>query len=107
MISMGEDIADEVAWLSMTHGLLGREETARQYADQLEGLSSMGRLVSPVNRAWVSIGIGDIDRAIQLFEEGLQQRNPYMFFVSKMRFMAPGIGDDPRFQAIRQRMGLE
>jgi serine/threonine-protein kinase len=106
-IAMGEDIADEVAWLSMTYGLLGREEEARQYADRLEQLADEGRLVSVVNRAWVSIGRGDVDRAVELYEEGFDRRDSYLFFAATMEFLTRGIRDHPRFQALRRMMGLE
>lgn len=106
-IVQGDDIADETALMAMLNGLLGRQEEARRYADELEVISAQGRWVSPMPQAWASIGLGDADRTFQLLEEGRQQRDMWIPLVAGVQFLTPGIGDDPRFKSLRQRMGLE
>ena len=107
MIFQGEDINDELAWAAMLTGLLGRDEEARTYSERLAALAEGGRWVSPVTRAWVAIGLGDIEEAIDWLEEGRQGRDFWVPFVVSLEYVTPGVADDPRFLDLRRSMGLE
>jgi TolB-like protein/Tfp pilus assembly protein PilF len=107
MIFQGEDINDELAWAAMVSGLLGRDEEARTYSERFEALGEGGRWVSPVQKAWIAIGLGDIEGAIDWLEEGRQGKDFWIPFVVSFQYYSPGVRGHPRFQNLQRAMGLD
>jgi len=83
-------------------GLFGRQDEARAIIAQLEGLAEQ-QYVDPYNLAFAYDGLGDIDRAVSLLEQGYAEKSPSIYSV-RIEFWTDALRADPRFQDIVRRM---
>jgi hypothetical protein len=99
------DVADEVAQLGFFLAAAGRPDEARARLRELDALEAEGRYMPPVNRAFIHIGLGETDQALDYLEEHALIRDAWMPHSRLMRrtFFGP-IWDEPRFQAILEGM---
>ena len=77
-------------------------DEAREVIAQLEGLAEQ-QYVDPYNVAMAYDGLGDIDRAVSLLEQGYAEKSPSMYSV-RIEFWSDALRADPRFQDIVRRM---
>ena len=104
---MNGDIPDETALLGYLRGRLGQREEALRALGELDRLVQEGRYVSPVQRAWVHLGLGEHDRALALLADGVEQHahRAGTAFVM-LGFIFEPVASDPRFIELLGRMGL-
>jgi hypothetical protein len=97
MSMMGDDINDAVGFLGYLYGRNGEPEKALQQIEKLDSIAASGRNVSPVNRAFIYIGL----------EESFEKKSAgwLMAFVNVL-FVYDSIWEDPGFKELINKMGL-
>ena len=96
---------DETIWLAQLGqacGLAGKTERAREILRRLE---SWPTPVSPYHMAYVHIGLGDFERALDLLEQAFDTGTGATIGLKGSFLFAPLRGH-PRFTALLQRMKL-
>jgi serine/threonine protein kinase/Tfp pilus assembly protein PilF len=89
--------------LGFWSALAGKKIRARQLLDELETRARTG-YGSNFWMAAIHHGLGEIDRAFQLFSNGLEERDGSMFYIIAF----PSFDfDDPHFKALLKKMNLE
>ena len=81
----------------------GKKTRARQLLDELETRSKKG-YASDMWMAVLHYGLGESDRAFQLFEKCFEERDGSMFYIIAFPLFD---SDDPRFAALLRKMKLE
>ncbi len=89
-------------FLGYAYGREGNVERARALQEKLKADSAERATVAC---ALISIGLGDHDQAFAWLESALQHRDSLLCFIDVLSCYDP-LRADPRFQAIRQRLGL-
>jgi len=104
---MDGDVVDEVALLGYVYARMGRAAEARQMLDRLVELSRQGRYVSPVNKAWVHAGLGDVNPTLDLLRQGIETRaNRSGLGMVGFGFLFEPVSGDPAFGALLEQLGL-
>jgi TolB-like protein len=83
-------------------GIAGKTDEARRLVQALER-PPPGLWLDPAVMGSAYGGVGDIDRAIQWFEKGFEERSPNMVYL-KQGPPQDFARNDPRFQALLKRM---
>ena len=83
---------------------MGQTEPARAILGELEVLAKT-RYVSPYHPAYVHVGLGEHERALDLLEQAYEQRAGGIFGIKGSFLFAPLRGH-PRFQALLRKMNL-
>jgi tetratricopeptide (TPR) repeat protein len=92
-----------VSLLGHLYGLTGQQEKAIEFLAELEQRSA-NEYVPPLHFAWIHLGIGNTDAAIQFLRQACEERNTFFFnFRDPMTTQVVG---DPRFNEILRDMGL-
>jgi serine/threonine-protein kinase len=92
------------AQLGQAYGRVGRTEEARALLRELEELAKT-RYVSPYHPAYVYVGLGEYERALDLLERAYEERAGGIFGIKGSFLFAPLRGH-PRFQALLRKMSL-
>jgi Tfp pilus assembly protein PilF len=104
---MAGDVVDEVALLGHVYARMGLEVEAREMLERLDALPGEGRYVSPVNKAWIHAGLGEVDQTLDLLREGIETRaHRSGLGMTGFAFVYEPISDDPRFGALLDEIGL-
>ena len=85
-------------------GLAGQPEQAREVLGRLEELSRH-RYVSPYHFAYVFVGLGEFDRALDQLEQAYEERGGAIWGI-KGSFLFQPLRSHPRFTALLQKMNL-
>lgn len=95
-------------WLSQlgqAYGMAGRMGEARKILTQL--LASAGeRYVPPYHLAYVYVGLGEYDTAMDMLEQAFEQRSGAIAGI-KGSFLFTSLRTHPRFIALLQKMNLQ
>jgi len=100
-------ISDVAAlWSSLGHayGMAGRRQDAMKVLQRLHEIAKQ-HYVSPSYEAAVYMGLGEYDRAMDLYEESYAGRNWAMIWTRIGHYMKPLRGT-PRFEALLKRMNF-
>jgi tetratricopeptide (TPR) repeat protein len=97
-------IGEVVAALGYAHGRAGNHESAKRLGGELEEIASRGYL-SPVVTAVALVGQGEREKAVDALEDALRCRALDLGWLGVRPAFAQ-LADDPRFQALRARIGL-
>jgi hypothetical protein len=90
--------------LGYTFGLSGQTQHAEEIIRQFEEKSRSG-YVSCVQQAWVHVGLGHTERAVELFEKAYQMQDPLCLWLNA----APHfdcLHSDRRFVKLLESIGL-
>lgn len=93
-----------VAGLGTAYARAGDENEARAKLEEL-ALLEQTRYVSPVLPAQVTVALGDTERALDLLEQGREQRASDLIWL-KVRPAFDGLRGEPRFQSLLEALGL-
>ena len=91
--------------LGQAHGMAGNTEKAREIQRELEARDRAG-FVSPYHLAYVHVGLGETDLAMDLVERAVSQRGGPGYGIKGSFLLAP-LHRHPRFQALLRQMKLE
>ncbi len=83
-------------------GMAGETELAKEMADYYTE-AARDRYLPPVQRAFVHLGIGEHEAALQLLEQAYQEQSWFLIFMQVEHWYDP-IRSDPRFADITNRM---
>ncbi len=83
-------------------GLAGQYDLAKQMTDYYSQ-AAQDHYLPPVQRAFIHIGIGEYDEAIQLLEQAYREHSWFLIFIQIEPWYDP-IRKDPRFHDIIDRM---
>ena len=101
---MGDDsFADELDMMGYNFGRLGWADSARVVLDRLDALELEGIFVSPVIRASTHIGLGDLDRAFELYDQAVRDGDSWLVYLQNSP--PARLLEDPRYDALLQRLG--
>jgi TolB-like protein/Tfp pilus assembly protein PilF len=90
--------------LGMAYGLAGQREKAREVLAELERRSS-NQWVSEIYFAWVHIGLGDYEKALDWMERAYQEHNPHLLFAHVAPAYDP-LRAEPRYQKLMAQLKL-
>ncbi len=90
--------------LGMAYGLAGRQAEAREALAQLERRAT-SQEVSPVSFAWVHLGLGDNQSALDWLEKALEQRHPSVLWLRCSPAFDP-LHSEPRYHQLLARLPL-
>jgi serine/threonine-protein kinase len=93
-----------LAQLGEAYGLAGKAKRARAVLRELES-QAQSRWMSPYYFAYVRVGLGEADRALDLLESAVEQRSGPVYGIKGSFLFAP-LREQPRFRALLERMGL-
>lgn len=91
--------------LIMALARAGHRDEARKEMARLEEEAAQ-RYVSPYERSFAAVGLGDLDRALGLIEEAAELRDAELVWIGVDPALGPLHGK-PRFEAVLRRMGLD
>ena len=94
-----------LAQLGEAHGLAGNTARAREILDSLEQLAR-DAYVSPYYFAYVYVGLGDAERAMDWVERAVAERAGPAYAIKGSFLLAP-LRTHPRFRALLRQMKLE
>jgi tetratricopeptide (TPR) repeat protein len=94
-----------LATLGYAYAVAGQRPKAQQVIAELQARSK-GGYVSPYFLAVISAGLGEKEQALAYLDKAVQERQPYLVLVD-VEPVFTGVRDDPRFQALLQRIGLK
>src|SRR5262249_3480762 len=87
-----------VAMLGYAYAVAGNRSGATELAGELE-LLSRERYVSPVQLAWIHLGLGDFDQVFAYLEQAYQRRTCDLIWL-RVRPLFDMIRSDPRFESL-------
>ena len=89
-------------WLGWALGRAGRHDEARACLSELETRAAT-EYVGPLYRAIIHAGLGETDRAFELFDEAVVKRSCWLG-ISRMAFFED-VRRDPRHKKLLERLG--
>ena len=102
-LTVGSVIA--LSALGCAYGSAGMKDEASKILERLDGLSK-DRYVGSLWRAWVWIGLGEKNEALENMGKAYLERESLMAF-SKVAPLFDSLRSEPRFQALLKKMNLE
>ena len=82
-----------------------RTAEAQQLLDELNGLMQKN-YVPGTTIAMIYFGLGEIDKAFDWFEKGVEERHSIILFLYALPFFDP-LRSHPRYKALLRKMNLE
>ncbi len=104
LIELHPDHVPALGTLGLCLGAAGNAEEARAILADLDARSGQ-RFVSALHRARIAMGLGERERALSLLEEAVDAREGTLPDLERYGEFER-LSAEPRFQAIRQRVGL-
>jgi tetratricopeptide (TPR) repeat protein len=95
---------DIMTGLGHAYGVAGRRAEARQILRELRALARR-KHVPPVDIAFVYLGLGEKERALELLEQAYRQRSWQVAFLRVEPWVDP-LRSDPRFQVLLRRINF-
>lgn len=103
-VVLADGLAEVLAGLGHAYAVAGREEEARQVLDKLHRLADRW-YVPPVQIAFVHVGLGETQQALDLLDTAYEQRSWELVFLQ----VEPWFDDiraEPRFAQLIERMAF-
>jgi serine/threonine-protein kinase len=102
--SLNGEIPNILGAMGQTYALAGMKAEARLTLAELTGLAQQ-RYVPATCSALIHIGLGEIEKALHLLEQGAERRD-FTLASLKVHPAYDAIRPEPRFRALLQRIGL-
>ncbi len=100
---LSDGLVEVGAGLGHALGLAGEHDLAKEMADHYNTLAETNYLPQ-MQRAFIHIGIGEYNEAIDLLEEAYEKKSWFLIFMAVEPWLDP-LRNDPRFQALQEKMG--
>lgn len=104
MLAEDEPIQQVIGLLGFSYAEGARFEAAKGCLTQLEEMEQE-RYVSPYIKAIVNCGLGEIDQALTLLEQGYREKAPWLVWARVDPFLTRLYGE-PRFETLLQKLRL-
>jgi tetratricopeptide (TPR) repeat protein len=91
--------------LGLAYGSIGEKEKALQVLHKLESRPA-GTYLSSFDLAMIHLGLGDIDRTLELLENAYEQRSGFIPFLN-VEPMVDTLRDHVAFKELLRRIGFE
>ena len=92
------------AALGAVYGWSGRAAQARQMLQEVEQ-AALVAYVSPIYRAWVYMGLGEVDNAFHWLDRAVECRDPHILHLP-VKPIYDTLRPDPRFTTLLRKMRL-
>ena len=102
---MLDDSPYGIGWLGQAYAKSGRVDEAHSVLERLDELAET-RYVSPIQRASVYAGLGDLNRFFEWTERAYEERASELVRVRVFPW-GEDVEQDPRFAELARRIGLE
>jgi tetratricopeptide (TPR) repeat protein len=103
-VELADGLAEVLAGLGHAYAVAGREKEARQVLDKLHRLA--GRwYVPPVQIAFVHVGLGEKQRALDLLDVAYEQRSWELVFLQAEPWL-DDLREEPRFIELIEKMNF-
>jgi tetratricopeptide (TPR) repeat protein len=105
VLTIAGDLPFALGGLGYAYGFSGQKDEALKMLNRLIELSKE-KYVSPIYRAWIYLGLGEMDQAFEHLEKAYLERDWYLINLK----IFPGfdsLRSDPRFTALLKKMGFE
>jgi tetratricopeptide (TPR) repeat protein len=93
-----------VSQLGQAYAMTGRQDDARRLLQQLRD-DSTTRYIPPYHLAYVLVGLGEHEQALDLLEQALEERSGNVSAIRGSFLFAP-LRSHPRFLALLKKMNL-
>lgn len=93
-----------LALLGHAYGVSGRNDKAQKVLDELKQRSDQG-YIPPGYFAWVYLGLGEKDQALDWLEKAYEERASWLVFL-KVDPLFDSLREDPRFITLLKKVGL-
>lgn len=103
-VELSAGLAEIVAGLGHAYGLAGEEKQARSVLTKLHALDKRW-YVPPVQIAYVYVGLGEHEQALQMLQRAQQEHSWELVFVREEPWFDP-LRSDPRFQKLLADMNF-
>lgn len=100
--TLSDGLVEVGGGLGHTLGLAGKLESAKEMADYYSA-SASDYYLPQVQRAFIHIGMGEYERAIELLQEAYEAKSWFLIFLKVEPWYDP-IRDDPRFRELVRKM---
>jgi hypothetical protein len=91
--------------LGLMCGLSGMQAKARAALDEMRSRGK-SQHVSPLWLAWIHLGLGEKERALDLLDQAITQRSPYLYTLHQDPNYS-SLWSDPRFQGLARKVGSD
>jgi len=91
--------------LGFVYGSAGLKEEASKILERLNGMSKE-RYVGPLFKAFVWMGLGETDKALENLEKAFEEKESWMAWLKVWPILDP-LRAEPRFQALLKKMNLD
>ncbi len=102
-VALSNDAGHFKGSLGLVYGRAGMPDRARAVLDDLRALEN-SQYVSPLWLAWIHLGLGEEERALDLLAQAATQRTPWLFQVHQDPNYHP-LWADPRFTELANKVG--
>lgn len=103
--AVGAGAVGHLRSLGYVYALSGKTDEARRVLAELRNLAGQ-RYISPRHFAYVNLGLGEHDEALQWLERAYEERHGFLVSLKVEPKFDP-LRDDPRFQDLMRRVGFE
>lgn len=94
-----------LGWLGLSLGLGGHAAELRTLLARLHEMAA-ARYVAPTSFAWIHLGLGEIDSALEWLDQAIDARDQLIMAIKSYAFF-DALRSDPRYTALLRRMHLE
>ena len=101
-VIIAEPIQQTMALLGYCYGIAGQTEKAQAMLRQIDHIARK-RYVSPYTRAYIHVGLGEIDKALTQLEKAFDENAIWLVWL-KVDMQLQILHDEPRFKKMLQRL---
>ncbi|MBM3792365.1 MAG: tetratricopeptide repeat protein [Acidobacteria bacterium] len=94
-----------IAAMATTLALMGRKEEGRSIIDELHRWAEV-RPVPAVCFVWFHIAAGELEKALEWIERGIEERHPILVLQLRSEPFFDGLRPDPRFQVLLHKLRI-
>jgi serine/threonine-protein kinase len=98
-------LATHIGLLGLAYGRWGKVEAARECLARLDAVAASPGYVTPLAKAWIHLGLGETDKAIEGLDLAITDRTIFVQFVNLDPLYEPLRGDR-RFHSLINRLRL-
>lgn len=101
---LSDELAEVLGGLGHAYAVAGREQEARQVLGKLQQMSEHWH-VPPVQVAFIHVGLGEKEQALNLLEQAFSERSWELVFMQTEAWL-DDLRDEPKFTALVEKMSF-